>query len=48
MEALEPFFEKIGKLSQVQRTIIFSATFLVLIGAFVYFSYLPNSRISAN
>ena len=44
LEALEPFFDKIGKLSQVQRIIIFCATLLILIGAFVYFAYLPKFK----
>jgi type IV pilus assembly protein PilO len=44
LEALEPFFDKIGKLSQVQRILIFCATFLILIGSFVYFAYLPKFK----
>jgi type IV pilus assembly protein PilO len=44
LEALEPFFDKIGKLSQVQRILIFCSTLLILIGAFVYFAYLPKFK----
>ena len=44
LEALEPFFDKIGKLSKVQRILIFCATLLVLIGSFVYFAYLPKLK----
>lgn len=42
LDALEPFFEKIGKLSQIQRILICIVTFVILIGAFVYFSFLPK------
>ena len=44
LEALEPFFDKIGKLSQVQRILIFCITLLILIGSFVYFAYLPKFK----
>ena len=40
----EPLFEKIEKLSRVQRILICSAIFLVIIGAFVYFSYFPKIK----
>jgi type IV pilus assembly protein PilO len=40
----EPLFEKIEKLSKVQRIIICSGIFLVIIGSFVYFSYLPKIK----
>lgn len=42
LESLSPFFEKVEKLSKVQRVLIFTGTFLILIGAFVYFSFLPK------
>lgn len=41
-ESLEVFFEKIEKLSQLQRILISSGFFLVFIGVFVYFSYIPK------
>lgn len=40
----EPLFEKIEKLSRVQRILICSGIFLVTIGSFVYFSYMPKIR----
>jgi len=40
----EPLFEKIEKLSKVQRILISSGIFLVIIGSFVYFSYLPKIK----
>jgi type IV pilus assembly protein PilO len=42
LEALKPFFDKIEKLSKTQRILIYVGTFLLLIGGFVYFSYLPK------
>jgi len=40
----EPLFEKIEKLTKVQRILICSGIFLVIIGSFVYFSYLPKLK----
>ena len=40
----EPLFEKIEKLSKVQRILLCSGIFLILIGAFVYFSYFPKIK----
>lgn len=40
----EPLFEKIEKLSRVQRILICSGIFLVIIGSFVYFSYMPKIK----
>ena len=40
----EPLFEKIEKLSKMQRIISCSLIFLVIIGAFVYFSYIPKIK----
>jgi len=37
-------FEKIEKLTKVQRILICSGIFLVIIGSFVYFSYLPKLK----
>ena len=42
LEAIEPFFEKISKLSQLQRVLISSGIFLVFIGLFVGLSYYPK------
>jgi type IV pilus assembly protein PilO len=44
----EPLFEKIEKLSKVQRILICSGIFLVVIGSFVYFSYLPKIKTQKN
>ena len=42
LEALEPFFEKIEKLPKVARILISIGIFLVFIGAFVWFLYMPK------
>ena len=42
LDALAPFFEKVEKLSTVQRILIYAGTFLVLIGAVVWFLYMPK------
>jgi type IV pilus assembly protein PilO len=42
LDALAPFFEKVEKLSTVQRILIYAGTFLVLVGAVVYFLYMPK------
>jgi type IV pilus assembly protein PilO len=42
IQAMDPLFEKIEALSKLQRILICAATFLLLIGAFVYFSYMPK------
>jgi len=44
LSSIEPFFEKIGKLSRLQRILISSGIFLVIIGSFVYFSYYPKFK----
>lgn len=41
-EALEPFFEKIGKLPQLHRVLIAVGAFVLLIGGFGYLSYMPK------
>ena len=43
-KSYEPLFEKIEKLTKVQRILICSAIFLVIIGSFVYFSYFPKIK----
>jgi type IV pilus assembly protein PilO len=42
LESIEPFFEKISKLSQLQRALISGGIFLIFIGTFVYVSYYPK------
>ncbi len=42
LDSLAPFIEKVEKLSTVQRVLIYAATFIVLIGAVVYFLYMPK------
>lgn len=42
--SIDPFFEKVEKISKAQRILIYVGTFLILIGPFVYFSYLPKLR----
>ncbi len=42
LESLSPVFEKIEKISKVQRVLIYCGTIAILIGAFVYFSFLPK------
>ena len=44
----EPLFEKIEKLSKVQRILICSGIFLVIIGSFAYFSYFPKIKTQKN
>lgn len=44
ISALEPFFDKISKLSQMIRILISGGVFLIFIAAFVYFLYLPKFK----
>ncbi len=44
LEALSPVFEKVEKISKTQRMMIYFGTITILIGAFVYFSYLPKYK----
>ena len=41
-EFLDPVFENVSKLTQVQRILICSATFILVVGLFVWLSYLPR------
>jgi len=41
-EFLNPLFVVIEKLSKIQRILICSATFILLVGAFTWFSFLPK------
>ena len=43
-EALEPFFDKIEKLSQLHRILISSGIFLLVIGLFVWLLYVPKYK----
>ncbi|HPA14663.1 MAG TPA: type 4a pilus biogenesis protein PilO [Desulfobacterales bacterium] len=43
-KAIDPFFQKIEKLTKVQRILICFLTILLLAGSFVYFSYLPKFK----
>ncbi|MDF1590900.1 MAG: type 4a pilus biogenesis protein PilO [Desulfobacterales bacterium] len=40
--SMEPFFEKVEKISKIQRILIYVGSFVLLIGPIVYFSYLPK------
>ena len=44
LEALEPFFDKLEKLSQLQRILISGGIFLLVIGLFVWLLYLPKYK----
>lgn len=41
-EKTNPFFDKLEQLSKIQRVAIWAGLLMLLIGAFVYFSYLPK------
>jgi type IV pilus assembly protein PilO len=42
--ALDPFLEKIEKLSKLHKFLIVSTILVLLVGGFVYFSYMPKFR----
>ena len=42
LKPIEPLLENIGDLPKGRRILICAATFIVLIGSFFYFSYLPK------
>lgn len=42
LDALEPLFEKIGQLTKLHRILICVGIFILLVGGFFYFSYLPK------
>lgn len=44
LASIEPLFEKISKLSQLQRVLISGGIFLIFIGVFVYFLYYPKFK----
>jgi type IV pilus assembly protein PilO len=41
-KSIEPFFERVEKLSKIQRIVISAVLFSLIAGAFVYFSYWPK------
>ncbi len=43
-DSMAPFFEKIEQLTKIQRTIIWVGLLAILVGVFVYFSYLPKYK----
>jgi type IV pilus assembly protein PilO len=43
-EKNNPFFEKLEQLSKVQRIVIWAGLLVLLIGAFIYFLYLPKLK----
>jgi hypothetical protein len=44
IEKVNPVFDKLEQLSKVQRIAIWAGLLILLIGAFVYFSYLPKFK----
>ncbi len=44
LESLSPVFEKVEKISKTQRMIIYFGAITILIGVFVYFSFLPKHK----
>ena len=44
LKSLAPAIEKIERLSKLQRILIYAGMVIVLVGAFVYFSYLPKLK----
>jgi hypothetical protein len=44
IEKVNPIFDKLEKLSKIQRIAIWAGLLILLIGAFVYFSYLPKFK----
>ena len=44
LEKVNPVFDKLEQLSKIQRTAIWIGLLLLLIGAFVYFAYLPKLK----
>jgi len=42
--SMEPFFAKVEKISKIQRILIYVGAFVLLIGPFLYFSFLPKLK----
>jgi type IV pilus assembly protein PilO len=48
IKSLDPLFEKIEKLTKIQRILIYVGAFVLLIGPVIYFSFLPKfNKITA-
>ena len=44
LKSLAPVIQRIESLSKLQRILIYAGTVIVLVGAFVYFSYMPKLK----
>ena len=44
LKSIEPFLDKIETLTNIQKLLICIGTFVLIIGAFVYFSYYPKFK----
>ena len=44
LKSLAPAIAKIEQLSRLQRILIYAGTVIILVGAFVYFSYMPKLK----
>jgi len=44
IEKVNPIFEKLEELSKIQRIVIWAGVLILLIGSFIYFSYLPKFK----
>ena len=44
LKSLAPVIERIERLSKLQRILVYAGTVIVLVGAFVYFSYMPKLK----
>ena len=42
--SLSPLFEKVEKLTNLQRILIYAGTLVLIVGAFIYFYYLPKYK----
>ena len=42
LKSIDPIFEKLEKISKIQRTLIYVGSFVLLIAPIIYFSYLPK------
>jgi len=43
-KSIDPFFEKVEQLSKMQRILVSTGIFLLIIGLFVYFLYMPKFK----
>ena len=44
IESLEPMFNKIGELTKIQRYLIYFGTIVLILGAFIWLSYIPKNK----